>query len=434
MIKHFLNSYDQTEIIEYIDWSVIFTLIILVVSLPIRAITSTRDICLGFASFLWFVRSILTKNWHPIQTPLDRAWAIYGVCALISLLTAVDFIHSLDQFRGEYIKNFLLFLLVIQFVTTKKRAKVVLMGVLAGNVLMVSYGILEFIINEGSLISRVTAPAQSGWGSLQGRGGAYSAYLITVFPFLVWLVFYRKKMWVQLMAIVLVGANLFSLYITFQRGALVALFALILAVIIITPLKGYFKLVGFFFWLVAAITLAWFVPRGLSSDFKNMTTFNKAVENPEQFINVRFEIWHYSIGYLIKNPFKGCGFGRASLNKKYPYYKTRGRGFWHAHNMFLNIGLELGVQGLVAFCYLLASVFWIGLEGYRKSKPDTLSHFLGGSLMLMVIAVTFRNMFDDFFVDDTALLFWFLCGLSVAVIQREIFLPQKRCSMGEQMR
>ena len=58
-----------------------------------------------------------------------RAWIIYGVFVVFSLFAAVDFGYSLNQFRGEYLKNFLLFLLVVQFVTSENRAKGILEGI-----------------------------------------------------------------------------------------------------------------------------------------------------------------------------------------------------------------------------------------------------------------------------------------------------------------
>jgi len=411
--------------IPFFDWSAIFFLIVLVISLPISAITSTRDICLGLVFISWITRSAISKNWYPIKIPLDRAWAVYGVFVLLSLLTAVDFLYSLDQFRGEYIKNFLLFFFVFQFVSTEKRAKVVLLGIVAGNALMVSYGIIEFIIKfmiEGEEL------IQSWSGSLHGGKAAYSTYLITAFPFLIWFLIYWRKWWVVLMAIILIGANVFSVCISFQRAAWAAFLATILTTLIISPIQVRVKKISILILLVTVGIAAYLAPKIILMRGMDITSFEEIIQEKEKYIP-RLIIWKNSIKYLYSNPLKGAGIGRASPRKKYPFYRPNTT-WWHAHNTFLNIGLQLGIQGLIGFLYLLARLFWIGVQGFRNCRLGSLAHYLGGSLIIMIIAVFTRNMFNDFFIDDTALLFWFLSGLVVAVIQREISFPSKDLQHG----
>lgn len=417
--------HNREDWITFLDWSGISVLIVLAISLPISSITSTRDICLGLVFISWITRSAISKNWHPIKTPLDRAWAVYGVFVLLSLLTAVDFLYSLDQFRGEYIKNFLLFLFVFQFVSTEKRAKVVLLGIVVGNALMVSYGIIEFIIKfmiEGKEL------IQPWWGSLHGGNAAYSTYLITVLPFLIWFLIYWRKWWVVLMAIILIGANVFSICISFQRAAWVAFLATIFTALVIIPINVKLKMISIITLLAAVGIAANLAPRIVLMRGMDITNFEQIIQEKEKYIP-RLEIWTNSIKNLYSNPIKGAGIGRASLHKKYPYYRLN-KTHWHAHNTFLNIGLQLGIQGLIAFLYLLARLFLIGVKGLRTCEQGSLSHYLGGSLIIMIVAVVSRDMFNDFFVDDTALLFWFLSGLVVAVIQRETVSPTKEMQNG----
>ena len=122
-IEIFSKFHNREDWVTFLEWSGISVLIVLAISLPISSITSTRDICLGIVLFLWVIRSALTKNWRPRQTELDKAWIIYGVFVVLSLLTAVDFLYSLDQFRGEYIKNFLLFFLFFNLSQRKREPK-----------------------------------------------------------------------------------------------------------------------------------------------------------------------------------------------------------------------------------------------------------------------------------------------------------------------
>jgi hypothetical protein len=55
----------------------------------------------------------------------------------------------------------------------------------------------------------------------------------------------------------------------------------------------------------------------------------------------------FSLEKIGKNPFQMLGFGQRSFVKKYKdfYLKYKGAQLWHAHNTFLNISLQTGLQG-----------------------------------------------------------------------------------------
>jgi O-antigen ligase len=83
--------------------------------------------------------------------------------------------------------------------------------------------------------------------------------------------------------------------------------------------------------------------------------------------------------------------------------------FWHAHNLVLNYGISAGVPGMVAVLVLFAALAWrfweLALRGERLAR---LSGLAG---VAMVAGVLTRNMTNDFFVGDGALLFWALAGM-----------------------
>lgn len=398
-----------------IDCIALFSLTALVISLPIAKISSVRDICLILVFLCWLSRAVLTGQWRPRTTGVEAAWIIYGVFIVISLFTAVDFSYSLDQFRGEYLKNFLLFMLVAQFVTTEAGARAVLVGIAAGNLMMVSVGIAEFVMLDGSLITRV-AYRDDGWSSLHLGGGTYSTYLITVFPFLFWLITVWKKWWVKALTIALVAANLFSIYITFQRGAWVAFLMMLVTAIFLVPRKNWVKGACLAAFLAALGVALWLAPEETVIHEENIEGIGQLILEPENSIGKRFTTWRVSLEYILDDPIMGAGFGRRSPYKKYDYYRRDDTGFyWHAHNTFLNLGLELGIPGLLAFVFLLGRLCLIARQGYGRSGPGTLQHFFRTALILTTTGVVFRNVFDDFFIDDSAMLFWFLAAMVVGV-------------------
>jgi O-antigen ligase len=97
--------------------------------------------------------------------------------------------------------------------------------------------------------------------------------------------------------------------------------------------------------------------------------------------------------------------------------KYEGSLIWHAHNTFLNLALQTGIQGLVLFCLLLYGLIKFFYVAVKQEEPVQLLFFTQATLW-MIIVFFVRNLSDDFFVDDSALLFWFLVGAGVAIGRR----------------
>jgi O-antigen ligase len=141
----------------------------------------------------------------------------------------------------------------------------------------------------------------------------------------------------------------------------------------------------------------------------------------------RWELTKFSLEKIKENPFQMLGYGRRSFVKKYRdfYFKYKGAQLWHAHNTFLDIALQTGIQGLAFFCFLLYKLLKYSYEGALLENSPWRKLYLLGTFM-MIITFFVRNFSDDFFVDDSALLFWFLSGVAVALNHPHPSLPPPR--------
>jgi O-antigen ligase len=80
----------------------------------------------------------------------------------------------------------------------------------------------------------------------------------------------------------------------------------------------------------------------------------------------------------------------------------------------LNLTLETGLQGLVIFCFFLYKILRYCYDRARLEEL-ALAQFYSWATFFMIIAFFARNLSDDFFIDDSALLFWFLSGAVLAL-------------------
>jgi putative inorganic carbon (HCO3(-)) transporter len=83
----------------------------------------------------------------------------------------------------------------------------------------------------------------------------------------------------------------------------------------------------------------------------------------------RFELWSRSL-YLIQDmPYTGVGAGTFEpiLDTQFPFYL---HGAWveHAHNLFLQVAVDLGLPGLIAFLALLGLALWCAWDAARRYR------------------------------------------------------------------
>jgi O-antigen ligase len=396
---------NRKTVIRHIDDVILFCLCILVIFLPIAHTETIRAFGLGIAGGLWIIKTILSRRFLFSRTPLDLPLLLFTGVAGLSVFTAVDWRYSLEEFIGEWMLGLFLFYLVVNNVRSEQM-KYILGALLIGNVIMVSYGIFSFFRAGGQLFDyRVRA------GSLHSGFGTFGTYLVTVIPYILVAIFYVRQTSHRLIFSLLLALNFFALYITYSRGSWVA--AAVLPFIIgwrLLPGKAILLFAG-----LAALGVFLLAPRGIIWH-KISIPGPGAPGGVIETADARWELTKFSLERIRENPFQMLGFGQRSFVKKYRdfYLKYKGALLWHAHNTFLNLTFQTGLQGLVIFCFFLYGILRYCYDCARLSEiPLKKFYFL--ATFLMIIAFFIRNLSDDFFKDDSALLFWFLCGAALAI-------------------
>lgn len=124
----------------------------------------------------------------------------------------------------------------------------------------------------------------------------------------------------------------------------------------------------------------------------------------------RYDIWHFWTQQWRKHPWVGVGYGRYLPGALYGGLrpKSLGAAFYgaHAHNMYFDAALQLGVVGFVLFCAACGN--WLRL--IWLSKRDLA---LAGMAMVTVSAWLAKNMTDDAWQDGYIWLTFALAGAFV---------------------
>lgn len=133
----------------------------------------------------------------------------------------------------------------------------------------------------------------------------------------------------------------------------------------------------------------------------------------------RVEIWSRALYAIQDFPFTGCGLGafRRVVHILYPLFVVGpDSDVAHAHNVFLQVALDLGLPGLVAYLALVGTAAWACWRAARL--PGTPNAWLAAGLVGSLAA------FHTYGLTDTIALgakpgfaFWLVLGLAAAVWQ-----------------
>lgn len=132
----------------------------------------------------------------------------------------------------------------------------------------------------------------------------------------------------------------------------------------------------------------------------------------------RVEIWSRALYAIQDFPFTGCGLGtfREVIWILYPLFTIEsGSDIAHAHNMFLQVAVDTGLPGLIAYLALLGIA---GMVGWRIAKRDRRLRPLALGLVAGLIALHVYGLTETLAPGSKpGLIFWLALGL-LAVMER----------------
>lgn len=132
--------------------------------------------------------------------------------------------------------------------------------------------------------------------------------------------------------------------------------------------------------------------------------------------DVRWPAWKKWAEIGMDHPFLGFGYGKSSIPAHIdPAHRTQlaalGKDLMgHAHNLLLNLWLQLGLLGLAVLVGLVVAITR-HLLCFRESS-GRLTATIGVGVLIGLLV---KNMTDDFFAQALALYFWLLLGIALGL-------------------
>jgi len=234
-------------------------------------------------------------------------------------------------------------------------------------------------------------------GSTFGRAAFFGAYLTVVIPLSFYMLLKFKKWWMYLV----VGLLLYALVLTKARASFVGVFVGMLYFVLLCRCYISFRLIGVVLGFIIILNVV--LPE---SPVKRLIEYSSARET-------RHEIWH--VGYSIIKDNRWFGIGPDCLPLVYGNYRIAEYGEVGAlkarlHNEWLDILVDTGIIGLVAWLSFYVQYFRLSWYGRNRMVTIALSSSLLGYLV--------QNQFS-FGMIPNILVMWYLVGLTVVSVRSQ---------------
>lgn len=346
-------------------------------------------ICFGVALRYWWRMPDMRA-----QIPCKLALAVWVAVAVASLAYAFDPAYTLGELKNELGYTMMAFFAFFTIAGERQNARWLLLASLAGFVLIGSVAVTTWLAHGREWQER----------AVHGGIGVFGTYLVTMFPVVAWFALDARSSRSRWIALGLGGFLLFLAAIVAQRAVWPVLAIQAMLLLLVTARHGRramdrFALIG------SAVAIVVFAGAGLL--YSQYARFSSP-ESPTMSADVRFAFWPKVVANIAEHPLAGAGFGRFVMHRAYPeLIPPEAPSLWHAHNVFLNYGLQLGLPGMFA----LAGVFLALAVHFTRATAVSSGAVAGVAGLMLVAGVVLRNQFNDFFLRDMSLLFWALTGL-----------------------
>src|SRR3984893_13831748 len=325
---------------------------------------------------------------------------IFLFAGAISVLVAPDHRAALGLYRAYLVEPELFGLVLINAVTTPRRAFAIVGGLAVG-------GAIAGLANSGVVIAALlhhtydvvrTPPVV-----IYNTANAVALYLVPLLAVAGAVVLHWPGRRERVIAAAFLVIGVFAVILSFSRGGYLALAAVAIG-LALSHRYRWLLLAG----AAVAGGLLLVVPT-LRRRVGTEINFN----DPHNTLVGRSHLWDASLQMLRDHPIFGAGLSGFATALA-PYWNANHPDrFGYPHNIVLNFWSETGLLGLAAFAWIFIAVFLLAWRGWRHSANEWRVIHLG--VMLALVAVLVHGLVDvPYWKNDLSLEFWALISLTLA--------------------
>jgi len=402
------------------DYSLVLLILLMLLSPEIKIgsvpgrdiVIRIEDLLIVLFFLVWIAKVAINRRLRLItKTPINVWIGLYAVLFVLSTYRGVV-TAGVNPLKGtfyilKYLEYFVIFYLAANSIRSKKQYKLFLYALLATFVIVNLYAISQL-----GVVDRATAPFEGEAGEPNTLGG----YQVLMLGIVLGLVLNVESQKAKIILLLITALTIVPFLNTLSRSSYVSIVPMYLVLFAFSK-KNRLVLAAVVFILV--ILIAFFLPKRVR--YRIQYTFIPEVtyDAPIQKVlgvevgpsaSARIYSWKISYEKWKKSPY--FGYGVTAL------------GF--LDSQYIRTFVELGAAGLLAFLFLLISIYRNTLRIYRNSQDKLFKGvalgFLAGHVGMVFHAIT-ANTYVLIRIMEP---YWFLAAMVMIIPRLEKQLPQKQ--------
>ena len=356
------------------------------------------DLILVLISFSWLAKSSLYKELGLFpKTPLNRGIAAYVLICLFS--TVLGGLFGKINLAGfmfvlKYFEYFMVFFMAINFIDTRKQAKLFLI------LLLVTCAIVSiYALSQLPLGGRVSTPFEGK----EGEPGTLGGYLILLMSVSIGVLLTSESKRVKILLTGLILISFVALMATQSRATWMGLPIMYLCFIVMSKKRLMLLAVLAVIVAIGPFIMPESYKERYGGTFKREEGYKATVGGKSLALDSsateRVQSWQGVLKDFKNHPIFGYGIN----------------GYWFIDGQYFRTLVELGMVGMSIFIFMLYQIGMFLLAAYRISS-DNLSKGLTMGLLAGFLALLVHCFGSNTFIVVRIMEpFWFLMGIAVVL-------------------
>ncbi len=350
-------------------------ILLLMLSLPLGRLTLTElgpvpvspvTALAGALVLIWLCRLLIG------QEKLEASWmqlplAVFLLCGVLSFYWAADTVIA-AKIAFIFVMGAAVYMVVSHTVRSAEEVRAIIWTIAIATGLIGSYAVAAEVGIIGGVSEIQIYDSGESYSRVEGlftHPNQLGGFLALTIPLLTALTVSERSSWMRALGYLLIAVSVAGLALTYSRGAWVGTG---LGLLILLPVlrRGA--------WLVPGVALVGAVASSsaILERLQSIASFNS-----DSAVTGRFEFWSVALKLVAENPLSGIGLGNwytvygtlpIQNLPRLPYSLEVPA---QAHNLFLNLAVEIGLVGAGAFILMLGFAFYGAVKIISASTGRT---------------------------------------------------------------